>query len=722
MQARKSVLFSILAPIVVLLAATLTLLGSCVRPNLSVPKAISGRIDLTDWSFSQRGALPLDGQWDFFQGELLLPTDDSGIIATAAHADPICVPIPDAGLWHNVDTGATRLSDYGCATYRLILAFSEEPGTIAVKVPSLFSAARIFLNGQEIYSAGTVGTTSASTKPRYSPEVVRIAPRAGDNELLVQVSNFVERRGGFNKSFIIGNERIVKSLFIQSLAMDLIIFGSLLAIGLYHLCLFWLRKKDHSPLWFGVFCIIIALRSLIYGERFLFDFFPAVPWEVFNRLDHLTFYIGIPVFSAYIMIIFARDISRIALYIYQALGLVFALFLFLPPSVFNATVSIYEIITAGYIVYLLIVIARALARRREGALTTMIGIGLFLGFGINEILFNMGLINTFNSLSIGLMLFLFTQSILIAMRFSKAFDESEHLGRTLLSTNESLKRFIPQEFFMLLNRNDVSEIKLGDQIEQNMAIMFADIRGFTLLAEQLGAAKTFEFLNDYFSRVGEVIRENGGFVDKYLGDGFIALFPRSADAALKTAIGIQRVISAYNESRTSAQEPKIEVGIGLNFGPLILGTVGEEHRMDTTVIADSVNLCSRLEGLSKLYGKGTIVPFEFLDRIENPDDYHWRYLGLIRVNGRKKPVEIAHIYDGLPETSFEGIHASKARFEESLHAYRNGDYEKAMEGFRKLATENPDDPAVFTFMTQLQRIIKSGIAFEWDGIEEMPAQ
>lgn len=722
MHAKKSVFFSIIVPLGVLIVALLAVLGSCVNRAVFVPKARDGRLDLTDWSFMDRGSIPLDGEWEFYRGELVMPTANAGDTPVTARSAPSVVPIPDSGLWQVMKDGGKPLSPYGCATYRLTIVFSEPSPVLAVKIPSIFSAARVFLNGQEISSAGTVGATAESTTSRYGPEVVRIAQRAGENELLVQVSNYAERRGGFNRSFIVGEERSVKGLFVQSLAMDLIIFGSLLTIGLYHLCLFWLRKKDHSPLWFGLFCIIIALRSLIYGERFLFGFFPSVPWEVFNRLDHLTFYVGIPVFSAYIMYIFARDISRVAMIVYQALGLVFALFLFLPPAVFNATVSVYELITAGYVLYLLFVIFRALARKREGSLTTVIGIGLFLCFGVNEILFNMGLVNTFNSLSMGLVIFLFTQSILIAMRFSKAFDESEHLGRTLLSTNESLRRFIPQEFFMLLNRNEVNEIRLGDQVEQNMAIMFADIRGFTLLAEQLGAAKTFEFLNDYYSRVGEVIRENGGFVDKYLGDGFIALFPGSADAALKAAIGIQRVIGSYNASRDEGQTRRIEVGIGLNFGPLILGTVGEEHRMDTTVIADSVNLCSRLEGLSKFYGKGTIVPFEFLDRIENPDEYHWRYLGLIRVQGRKQPVEIAHVYDGLPERVFDGIDSSKERFEEALGLYRNGECERAMEEFRKLATENPGDPAIFTFMTQIQRIIKSGLVNEWDGIEEMPVQ
>lgn len=714
MQTEKSTIITLLVPVVIVAMAVFALFGSCVNPDIFSPKAKQGHLDLEGWSFTERGPIRLNGEWEFFPSKLV------NSYSPEDQASSLYVAIPDSGLWQNIKVGGKTLSPYGYATYRLKITFPAIHDNLALKIPEFFSASRIFLNGKDIYGAGMIGMKPDSTRPQYRTGVVSINPFIGENELVIQVANFAERRGGINRSLFVGNEGSIQNLYVKSLAMDLIIFGALLTIGIYHLCLYWLRRKDRSPLWFGIFCIIIALRSLIYGERFIFNFFPGIPWEVFNRIDHLTFYFGIPVFSAYITVIFERDISHLAIRIYQILGLFFALCLLFPPAVFNCTVSVYEMITGGYVLYMLFVIARAAARKREGALTTIIGIAIFLAFGVNEILFNMGLVNTFNSLSIGLVLFLFTQSILLAMRFSKAFEESEHLGKTLMTTNASLRRFIPQEFFMLLQRREVGDIRLGDQIEKNMTIMFADIRRFTLLAEQLGATKTFEFLNNYFSRVGEVIRENGGFVDKYLGDGFIALFPRSPDAALKTAIGIQHVVTAFNVSKPDKTTPPMEVGIGLNYGPLILGTVGEEHRMDTTVIADSVNLCSRLEGLSKLYGKGVIVPFEFLDKLENPDEYHWRYLGLIRVQGRKQPVETVHIFDGLPEADFAYFSATKDRFEEALHYYRNGEYDRAMAGFKALAAENPADPANITFMAQIHRHIALGNDDEWDGIESIP--
>jgi class 3 adenylate cyclase len=691
-------------------------LGSCVNKNVFIPRGEKGVLDLRAWDFAAQQPLPLNGEWEFYWQQLLPPlSGDTG-------EKPLYVELPDHGLWQNIKAPGGMLPDYGYATYRLVLEFRKDQGELALKVPEIFSSGRIIVNGTEIFHAGVIGTDAKKSRSFYKTGIAPFTPVEGNNEILIQVSNFNERRGGINRHILIGQIDAIQTRYIRSLAIDLILFASLLTIGLYHLSLFVIRRKDRSPLWFGYFCLIIALRTLLYGERFLFNLFPALPWEFFNRLDHLTFYIGIPLFTGYLCRLFEKDIFAPAFRVYQILGLFFSLFLFFPPRVFNTTVTFYEMITGLFVLYMLYVIARAWSKHRAGSRTTMIGILIFLCFGVNEILHTMGIINTYNSLSLGLVIFLFTQAILLAMRFSKAFEDSEILGENLATTNESLRRFIPQEFFHLLQRKEIKDIRLGDQVQKKMSILFSDIRSFTTLAESMGAEQTFEFLNDYFGRVGKVIRENGGFVDKYLGDGLIALFQGRPEDALNTAVGIQKAIQVLNNERAERGLVPVDVGIGINYGQLILGTVGEVNRMDTTVIADSVNLCSRLEGLTKIYGKGTIVPFTFLDLLEDPNTIHWRYLGLVRVLGRKQPVEIVHVYDGLSPDEFNMFHSHKEEFEEAISLYRNGDHLEALGKFRKLAIYTPDDPACFTFLNQIQRLINSGLANDWDGVESIPTK
>ena len=212
-----------------------------------------------------------------------------------------------------------------------MVTFPSNNETLALRIPEFFSSARIVLNGKKIFASGVPGETADTTRHWFRTGIVHLEPRNGSNEILLQVANFGERRGGLSRSLWVGTEQDIQNAYIKSLAMDIVIFGSLLAMGLYHLCLFWIRKKDRSALWFGLFCLIISIRSLLYGERFAFELFPGLPWEVFNRLDHLTFYFGVPVFSAYIMLLFNKDVVRLPFYIYQGLGILFPSFSFSRP-------------------------------------------------------------------------------------------------------------------------------------------------------------------------------------------------------------------------------------------------------------------------------------------------------------------------------------------------------------------------------------------------------
>jgi class 3 adenylate cyclase len=347
------------------------------------------------------------------------------------------------------------------------------------------------------------------------------------------------------------------------------------------------------------------------------------------------------------------------------------------------------------------------------------GVVVFLFAGVNEILYNIGVIHTFNSLGWGLVLLVFSQAVLLAQRSAHAFFESERLGTRLTDTNQALRRFIPEEFFTVLNAKEVTDIRLGDQVQREMSVLFSDIRGFTTLAERLSSQETFRFLNSYYGRAGLVMRRHGGFIDKYFGDGFMTLFPGKPDDALAAAVDLQKVVAEYNSHRAHSGYPAISVGTGLHHGPLVLGTIGEQDRMDTTVISDAVNLASRLEGLTKVYGKGTIVTLGFLDSLEQPEQYQWRYLGLIRVPGRKEPVEAAHVYEGLPDNERLPFEEGKKDFEMALSLYRNSEFLEAREAFLDLAGRYPEDPAIATLLTRTSLMLKAGLSQDWDGVDSV---
>jgi two-component system sensor histidine kinase ChiS len=190
---------------------------------------------------------------------------------------------------------------------------------------------------------------------------------------------------------------------------------------------------------------------------------------------------------------------------------------------------------------------------------------------------------------------------------AKPISKNELLARIkthilLSKINIAYGRFVPHEFLKFLERESIVDVQLGDQVQKEMTVLFADIRSFTSLSERMSPKENFDFLNAYLSRVSPVIRNHNGFIDKYIGDAVMALFPQTADDAVQAAIEMQKQVSLYNSYRQENGYDPIAIGIGLHSGTLMLGTVGESQRMESTVIADAVNLASRLEGLTKVYG------------------------------------------------------------------------------------------------------------------------
>jgi PAS domain S-box-containing protein len=230
----------------------------------------------------------------------------------------------------------------------------------------------------------------------------------------------------------------------------------------------------------------------------------------------------------------------------------------------------------------------------------------------------------------------------------KAEAERERFTTQLLQLNQAFERFVPSEFLRFLNKQSIVDVQLGDQVEQEMSVLFSDIRDFTTLSEQMNPEENFRFINSYLSRISPVIREHQGFIDKYIGDAIMALFSGGADNAVKAGIAMLNKLVEYNEHRMASGYKPIQIGIGINTGLLMLGTVGEPNRMDGTVISDTVNLASRTEGLTKNYGVSLLITHETFKRLRNPRDYAIRRIDEVKVKGKSEYVTIYEVFDADP--------------------------------------------------------------------------
>lgn len=277
--------------------------------------------------------------------------------------------------------------------------------------------------------------------------------------------------------------------------------------------------------------------------------------------------------------------------------------------------------------------------------------------------------------------------------FNTMADTIQSYNAYLLALNSSYERFIPVEFLSYLSKENIIEVKLGDQIQRDMAVMFSDIRSFSTLSESMTPKQTFDFLNSYLLHVGPTIRKHAGFVDKYLGDGVMALFPKLPDDAIRAAIAMNRELACYNQNRVKSGLVEIKTGIGIHMGTLMLGTIGEEKRMQGTVISDSVNLASRLEGLTKDFGASILISKEIFSRLEDPDAYKYRFLGNTTVKGKIESVALFEIYDADPSDIVALKDVTKREFDNAVYHFGVEEYATAKGLFLNVLATYPGDKA-----------------------------
>lgn len=233
----------------------------------------------------------------------------------------------------------------------------------------------------------------------------------------------------------------------------------------------------------------------------------------------------------------------------------------------------------------------------------------------------------------------------LARSFTSMRDAVRATITDLKETNLSIERFVPRAFLAKIDRPDIRSVALGDNKRQDMTILFADIRNFTTLSERLSPDDNFAFINAYLAEMGPVITRHGGFIDKYIGDAIMALF-ETADDGVRAGLAMLAILERFNATRRAAGVEPIVIGIGLNTGSLMMGTIGERHRMDGTVISDAVNLAARLESLTKDYRVPLLISQFTVDRLEDPQAYRLRPVDTVVVKGRTQPVAVFEVQGG----------------------------------------------------------------------------
>lgn len=295
--------------------------------------------------------------------------------------------------------------------------------------------------------------------------------------------------------------------------------------------------------------------------------------------------------------------------------------------------------------------------------------------------------------------------------------------------SEKFRLFVPEQFLSRIAPQGLDSIQLGDVVEEELTVLFCDIRGFTAIAESQNARDTFKWLNSFFKQMSACISANQGFIDKFLGDAIMAVFDKHkchSLNALKAAVMMQENLKEFNINyeKYNLKEP-VKIGIGIHTGIGVIGTLGSEKRMDSTVIGDVVNTASRLESLTKNYGCSIIVSEPVISEIEicknncqaqeyiedkfriiNQAEYsdtqlqnnnlfseqiYYRWIDRVTLRGKQKATNIYELL-GTENKIIEAEKISNLSiFKKGIKGWQVGKFAAALEYFQQVTRQNSTD-------------------------------
>jgi len=656
---------------------------------------VSSYFDFSDRDLAKHPAA-LEGNWNFYWNELLPP----GSNFSQKDSETIRVPDPwNKNKRHPAD---------GYGTFRTMVYLPPGSDILGLSFAYSLNHYKLYVNGKLIHQNGIPGTLWVRNPQNQSP-VIKIIPREMPLEIIVEVSNFYDFYGGILDAPILGNYETLNLHKKRSEIMEAFLFGVFLVIGILYI-LFYLSesKESQSSLFFGLFALVLSLRTLLYGQHLLLVLYPGLSVGLESALGHLTFYLAVPLFLRFIVLEYPFKNSKyieIPLYV---ISLAYCLLAIVKKHSFYIDFLIYYQIISMIVASTIfgVLVLRSL-RKDISARVMLFGFLILLGTAVNDILYSQKVIETFHMTPLGLGLFILGQATLLSWKIGKSFRESKDLSIELKTTNQSFRRFVPEEFLTYLNRTNIRDVQLGDHTEMDMTVMFIDIRDFTSLSEIMTPRENFLFLNSYYKRVCPVIRNHSGFIDKYMGDGIMALFagPDSSESAVTAAISMRKVLKLYNSHRAKTGYAPVRVGIGIHTGSLMMGTIGENKRMDGTVISDAVNLCSRIESLTKEYGLDIALSDKTYNRLKSKEQKLVRFIGNIKVKGKQIPVGIYELFNGDEPDIQEMKIKTKAEFEQAVKLRENREFDESKSAFEKVLEDFPEDKTTSIYLSRFRKSV-----------------
>ncbi|TAH21414.1 MAG: hypothetical protein EAZ08_03585 [Cytophagales bacterium] len=490
---------------------------SWLIPNLACysqhkPQVVNGVLDMQKWHFEEQGIVNMQGKWRFYWEQLhttILPDTDF-------------VYHEVSGMWNNVLWHNQPLSAYGYGTYHLkiVMGNQHKNKRLAFKTNYINSSCIIFINGQKVDSIGKVATKEKDYVPKINPSIYAFDVLKDTIELTIQVANYQDRFGGVVGNIFVGTEEQIRHRYQTKINFTFFIMGILLVMGLYHLSLFFFRHKNRAALYFGLLCIIIFARMLVTDEHVITDYYTDMSHQLSSKVSYISFYLGVVFICHFFHAVYHQDFSKKIRNFVAFIGAVSSIIvLFTKLSFFSLLLGSFQVFTLCVILYIFYMIGVILWKKREGSIIFSAGVLAIVIASINDILHANETINTFVAAPLGLLLFIFSQTLLLSSLFSKAFKNIENLGDELAKINANLEEKVKERTDELNTTNQELNQTL-EELHQNLEVV-------NLQRSEL-SDKNVEITSslNYAQRIQQTILPQPAAIQAVLPESFVLFMPR----------------------------------------------------------------------------------------------------------------------------------------------------------------------------------------------------
>ena len=410
-----------------------TVMASDVRPIVK-----EGKIDLSSWNFDTQGTIHLDGEWQFFWQKFLDPHS----FPSKVNSDQF-YSIPK--VWNENSIGGKQLIADSFASYAITIKLDPEKQNtpLVLSTWTIPSAYEIYLNGKRVLANGKPGKTKAEESPQFGEKHYRFIPDRAINTLVLQTSSYNHPHGGTWYPITLQSQESFDDSWVWRTFASLSVMGALFVMGLYHLGIWWMRAKDKTALYFGLFCLCISIRSLfVDSDSAGYYLFPEINWGTSYTLSILPYYLGNVFFP--LLMIHTLNSGRLRITLlsctYVSLGMSgFALFAGTYYTLQSLPIiQFITIVTMTTSVYL--VFKNYLDGNRSLGILIFAILALFATVGHDIAAATMLINERLNLATYGLLYYLFTQAYVLATNFSKAYEEVESKTAEIENLNIQLQR------------------------------------------------------------------------------------------------------------------------------------------------------------------------------------------------------------------------------------------------------------------------------------------